>query len=90
MWTPLLPSLPSSTTRFLAYNQRGYKESSPAFKSEKEGGTDATAAYLGDLLDFIRFAVDELKLAGVDDESGQGGIVLLVSVCCLLLPPSEA
>lgn len=79
VWTPLLPHLPSST-RFLAYNQRSYTGSSPAFESKKEGGTDATAAYLGDLLNFIEFAVEELKVPAIDDATGKGGIALLVSL----------
>lgn len=68
-----------ASTRFIAYNQRSYSGSSPAYKSEKEGGTDATAAYLGDLLAFLEWAVAELKLPGVDDATSEGGVVLLVS-----------
>ncbi|ORY54860.1 Alpha/Beta hydrolase protein [Leucosporidium creatinivorum] len=76
IWTPLLPHLPAST-RFIAYNQRSYTGSSPAYQSEKEGGTDATAAYLGDLLAFLEWVVAEVKLPGVDDATSEGGIVLL-------------
>lgn len=79
IWTPLLPHLPAST-RFIAYNQRSYSGSSPAFQSEKEGATDATAAYLGDLLAFLGWSVEEFGLPGVDDATGEGGVVLLVSI----------
>jgi pimeloyl-ACP methyl ester carboxylesterase len=79
VWTPLLPSLPPSI-RFLAYNQRSYAGSSPAFEAKPVGGTDATAAYLGDLLAFIKFAAEELGVPGVDDASGAGGISLLVGL----------
>ncbi|BGP05039.1 hypothetical protein JCM10049v2_000843 [Rhodotorula toruloides] len=76
VWTPLLPALPSSI-RFLAYNQRSYARSSPAFDATQPGGTDATATYLCDLMEFLRFAVDELGVQGVDEETHEGGIVLL-------------
>ncbi|EGU13170.1 Proteophosphoglycan ppg4 [Rhodotorula toruloides ATCC 204091] len=76
VWTPLLPALPSSI-RFLAYNQRSYAQSSPAFDAKQPGGTDATATYLCDLMEFLRFAVEELGVQGVDEETHEGGIVLL-------------
>ncbi|GAA5831400.1 hypothetical protein JCM11251_004013 [Rhodosporidiobolus azoricus] len=72
VWTPVLPHLPTSL-RFLAYNQRSYTGSSPAFESQEEGGIDATAAYLADLMEFVKFAVDELGVETVEE----GGIVLL-------------
>ncbi|BGP21901.1 hypothetical protein Rt10032_c01g0600 [Rhodotorula toruloides] len=76
VWTPLLPALPSSI-RFLAYNQRSYAQSSPAFNAKQPGGTDATATYLCDLMEFLRFAVEELGVQGMDEQTHEGGIVLL-------------
>ncbi|GAA6035252.1 hypothetical protein JCM8097_008784 [Rhodosporidiobolus ruineniae] len=72
VWTPLLPHLPPSI-RFLAYNQRSYASSSPAFNAKELGGVDATAQYLGDLMEFLRFAVEELGVKAKDE----GGVVLM-------------
>lgn len=72
VWSPILPYLPADV-RFLAYNQRSYAGSSPAFVAQKAGGTDATAAYLLDLLDFLTFVVRDLGC----QEAKRGGIVLL-------------
>ncbi|GEM06581.1 hypothetical protein Rt10032_c01g0598 [Rhodotorula toruloides] len=72
VWTPLLPALPSSI-RFLAYNQRSYAQSSPAFNAKQPGGTDATATYLCDLMEFLRFAVEELGVQGMDEQTHEGG-----------------
>ncbi|GAA5964374.1 hypothetical protein JCM21900_001432 [Sporobolomyces salmonicolor] len=75
IWNPLIPSLPSDV-RFLAYNQRSYTGSSPAFPAKAPGGTDATAQYLVDLMEFVNWAVEQLELPKVEGE-GQGGVVLL-------------
>lgn len=87
VWTPLLPSLPSSI-RFLAYNQRSYAQSSPAFDAKQPGGTDATAAYLCDLMALLRYAVDELGVRGIDEQTHEGGIVLLVRLTLIMRPLS--
>ncbi|GJN91865.1 hypothetical protein Rhopal_004890-T1 [Rhodotorula paludigena] len=76
VWTPLLPSLPTSV-RFLAYNQRSYAQSSPAFEVKEGGGVDATAQYLCDLMDFVQWAIDTLHLPALDEQSQEGGIVLM-------------
>lgn len=75
VWTPLLPFLPTNV-RFVAYNQRGYTGSSPAFEIKEEGGVDAAGAYLSDTMEFFRFVVDELGAKKVED----GGVVLLVGL----------
>ncbi len=77
VWAPVLPHLPANV-RFLAYNQRSYEGSSEAFGVQKEGGTDATAAYLQDLLGFVDFAVEQLGVPGIGAD-GKGGVALLVS-----------
>jgi hypothetical protein len=86
VWTPLLPFLPP-TLRFVAYNQRGYTGSSPAFDIKREGGVDAAGAYLSDAMEFFRFAVEELGAKTVEE----GGVVLLVRSpsCSRLLLLSE-
>ena len=78
-WTPLLGELPNDV-RLLAFNQRAYAGSSPALELEEEGGTDATAAYLCDVGEFVRFAAEELGVPPVGaGGAGGGGVVLLVS-----------
>ncbi|KAK4050023.1 hypothetical protein OIO90_005213 [Microbotryomycetes sp. JL221] len=67
----------SKTVRFLAYNQRSYEGSSPAFNIKAEAGVDATAAYVEDLINFVDWAVQEFNLPRFDRQSGKGGIVLL-------------
>lgn len=74
---PLIAHLPANV-RLLAYSQRLYAGSSAPVVSDKEGKTDATAAYLVDMLNFIDFAVDNLGCAPVGTD-GKGGIVLVVS-----------
>ncbi|BGP45015.1 hypothetical protein JCM10450v2_000830 [Rhodotorula kratochvilovae] len=76
VWTPLLPALPANV-RFLAYNQRSYAQSSPAFDAKEPGGVDATARYLCDLMGFVRFAVEELGVPGVDEQTHEGGVMLM-------------
>ncbi|GAA6022948.1 hypothetical protein JCM10207_007726 [Rhodosporidiobolus poonsookiae] len=97
VWTPLLPHLPPSI-RFLAYNQRSYAGSSPAFSPTQPGGVDAMAAYVGDLMQFVGFAVQELGVREKKD-GGEGGIVLLgwskgttplISLLSLLHIPSSS
>lgn len=87
VWTPLLSSIPDSI-RFIAFNQRSYAGSSPAFQSTLPGGTDATEAYRQDLLDFLAFAGRELALPAV--ESSSGGITLLVRPLPPLLSPANS
>lgn len=77
VWTPLLPSLPTSV-RFLAYNQRSYAQSSPASSAKEVGGVDATAQYLCDLMNFVQWAIDSLHLPALDEQTQEGGIVLMV------------
>ncbi|GAA5876998.1 hypothetical protein JCM8547_007489 [Rhodosporidiobolus lusitaniae] len=72
VWEPLLPFLPPSI-RLIAYNQRDYKGSSPAFEPKESGGVDATAQYVVDLAKFLKFVVEE-KGARKKEE---GGVVLL-------------
>ncbi|BGP12987.1 hypothetical protein JCM10213v2_000904 [Rhodosporidiobolus nylandii] len=72
IWQPLLPSLTPSI-RLLAYNQRSYADSSPAFPIRENGGVDAAAAYLVDLMRFLDFAVRELGIK----EKEEGGVVLM-------------
>ncbi len=75
-WAPVLSHLPPHV-RFLAYNQRSYEGSSEAVGVQKEGGTDATAAYLQDLLGVVDFAVEQLGVPGIGAD-GKGGVALLV------------
>jgi len=74
---PLFAHLPGNV-RFVAYNQRSYAGSAATVAPHKEGGTDATAAYLGDLLGFIDFMTETLGVPGVGAD-GKGGVALLVS-----------
>ncbi|GAA5877031.1 hypothetical protein JCM8547_007497 [Rhodosporidiobolus lusitaniae] len=69
---PLIPHLPSSI-RLIAYNQRDYKESSPAFEPKEPGGVDATAQYVVDLAEFFKFVVEEKGAKRMEE----GGVVLL-------------
>ncbi|KAM0792655.1 hypothetical protein ACM66B_002436 [Microbotryomycetes sp. NB124-2] len=67
----------SDSVRFIAYNQRSYAGSTDGFDIKQPAGVDATAAYLEDLVHFVNWSVDELKLPSHDKKSGRGGIVLL-------------
>ncbi|GAA6059073.1 hypothetical protein JCM10212_002044 [Sporobolomyces blumeae] len=75
VFSPLIPYLPE-TIRLVAYNQRSYAGSSPAFASKTPGAVDATAAYLIDLVAFLKWTTDELDVPKKGPD-GQGGIVLL-------------
>ncbi|KAL8281163.1 hypothetical protein RQP46_006521 [Phenoliferia psychrophenolica] len=76
-WTPLLAALPP-TLRFVAYNQRSYKGSSPRVEIKEPGGVDAMKIYLNDLLEFIEFVASDLKVPAVPAAAGPGGITVLV------------
>ncbi|KAK4046882.1 hypothetical protein OIV83_005778 [Microbotryomycetes sp. JL201] len=67
----------SDSVRFIAYNQRSYAGSTPQFDIKEPAGVDATGAYLEDLVRFIAWTVDELKLPPYDVETGRGGLILL-------------
>lgn len=77
VWEPMAAQL-GGRVRVLAYNQRSYAGSDGAFDGQKEGGTDAAAAYLEDLVGFVDFAVDKLGVPGIGAD-GKGGVALLVS-----------
>ncbi|GAA5922235.1 alpha/beta fold hydrolase [Sporobolomyces koalae] len=74
IFSPLIPHL-SSTTRFIAYNQRSCTGSSPAYESRAKGGTDVTARYLKDMLEFLEWCIECLELPR-KTEAG-GGVVVL-------------
>ncbi|GAA5986404.1 hypothetical protein JCM5350_002909 [Sporobolomyces pararoseus] len=73
VFSTLIPHLPSNT-RLLAYNQRSYRGSSPAFKGKEQGGSDTTARYLEDFLEFVQWCVRELGLTSKE----QGGQVIVL------------
>ncbi|KZT58710.1 alpha/beta-hydrolase [Calocera cornea HHB12733] len=80
IWYPCLPHLPPSM-RVLAFNRRGYTGSSPAHESSDPQPMDVEAfgRYVLDLLGFMRYAVDVLRVPPTprEGEVNKGGIVLL-------------
>ncbi|GAA5890942.1 hypothetical protein JCM6882_008862 [Rhodosporidiobolus microsporus] len=71
-WAPIIPHLPPSI-RFLAFNQRSYAGSSPAFETKQPGAVDATAQYVVDTMEFFNYAVEELGAK----KKEEGGVVLM-------------
>ncbi|KAK4703174.1 hypothetical protein P7C70_g3043, partial [Phenoliferia sp. Uapishka_3] len=93
-WTPIVDELaldPTTPIRFIAYNQRDYRGSSPKVAAELPGAVDVTEVYLNDLLEFIEFVVKELKVPGVPSSgsSAAGGITLLVSAFFFNFSPTR-
>ncbi|KZO97121.1 alpha/beta-hydrolase [Calocera viscosa TUFC12733] len=80
--------------RFLAHNRRGYEGSSDHYEGEAK---DAVGRYMMDLVGFIRFAAEELKVPP-KDAKGRGGIVVMgwskgnastMTLLSLLASPSD-
>ncbi|GAA5896603.1 alpha/beta fold hydrolase [Sporobolomyces salmoneus] len=95
IFSPLIPHLPPKT-RLIAYNQRSYRGSSPAFESKEKGGVDATARYLEDFLGFLEWSTKELGLTSKRDGgqvivlSWSKGTVIPISLLALLNSTSQA
>ncbi|GAA5962073.1 hypothetical protein JCM3765_005512 [Sporobolomyces pararoseus] len=94
VFSPLIPHLPSNV-RLLAYNQRSYRGSSPAFRGKEKGGSDTTARYLEDFLEFVDWSVRNLNLTSKED-GGQvvvlgwsKGTVIPISLLALLNSSTE-
>ncbi|EJT96898.1 alpha/beta-hydrolase [Dacryopinax primogenitus] len=76
IWLPWLPHLPEDI-RLLALNRRGFNGSSDLHQPTDGNFVESYGRYLLDLVAFVKYAVEVLKIPPKDPKTGKGGIVLL-------------
>ncbi|KZT58715.1 alpha/beta-hydrolase [Calocera cornea HHB12733] len=77
IWNPWLQHIPTDV-RLIAFNRRGFAGSSPVHQSTEvlPSNPEAYGRYVLDLLAFIKFVVEVLRVPS-KSENGSGGIALL-------------
>ncbi|KZO91055.1 alpha/beta-hydrolase [Calocera viscosa TUFC12733] len=76
IWTPWAPTLPKHI-RLIAYNRRGYEDSSPIYNPPSPVPGQVAGRGILDVLGMIKHCVEVLKVPAKDPATGKGGIALM-------------